>query len=154
MVLHTILTATRTCLVWTVVTMVLGLRQKYTYAKPPIDWRFFAGYTSACLHPHKVFISTFASSVDFLGWVHFPTHRVLRTSSKKRMLRRVGEVTTLDCHKSVYFSAEKDTDFRKDDGAEGEDEAWRDAVVQSYLGLLSWGNGWGLAERISRYFVS
>ena len=43
------------------------------------------------VHPHKVFIKTFASGVDFLGWVHFPDHRVLRTSTKRRMLRRLSE---------------------------------------------------------------
>jgi len=41
------------------------------------------------LHPDKVFIKTLASGVDFLGWVHFPHHRVLRTSTKKRMFRRL-----------------------------------------------------------------
>ena len=41
------------------------------------------------LHPDKVFIKTLASGVDFLGWVHFPDHRVLRTSTKRRMLKRL-----------------------------------------------------------------
>ncbi|OGI70014.1 hypothetical protein A2643_00220 [Candidatus Nomurabacteria bacterium RIFCSPHIGHO2_01_FULL_39_220] len=41
------------------------------------------------LHPDKVFIKTFASGVDFLGWVHFPKHRVLRTSTKRKMLRNL-----------------------------------------------------------------
>jgi RNA-directed DNA polymerase len=40
------------------------------------------------MHPDKVFIKPFASGVDFLGWVHFPDHRVLRTSTKKKMIRR------------------------------------------------------------------
>ena len=43
------------------------------------------------LHPDKVFIKTLASGVDFLGWVHFPKHRVLRTSTKRRMLRRLRD---------------------------------------------------------------
>jgi len=42
------------------------------------------------LHPHKVHIQTFASGVDFLGWVHFSDHRVLRTTTKKRMLNAVA----------------------------------------------------------------
>lgn len=42
------------------------------------------------LHPDKVFIKTIASGVDFLGWVTFPTHRVLRTSTKKRMLKNLN----------------------------------------------------------------
>lgn len=41
------------------------------------------------LHPDKVFIKTFSSGVDFLGWVHFPTHRVLRTVTKRRMLKNL-----------------------------------------------------------------
>ena len=41
------------------------------------------------MNPNKVFIKTIASGVDFLGWVHFPKHRVLRTSTKKRMLRNL-----------------------------------------------------------------
>ena len=41
------------------------------------------------LHPNKVFIKTIASGVDFLGWVHFPNHRVLRTATRKRMMKRI-----------------------------------------------------------------
>jgi hypothetical protein len=43
------------------------------------------------LHPDKVYIKTLASGVDFLGWVHFPYHRVLRTATKWRMFRRLKE---------------------------------------------------------------
>lgn len=42
------------------------------------------------LHPDKVSIETFASGIDFLGWVHFPDHRVLRTSTKRRMLKALS----------------------------------------------------------------
>ena len=41
------------------------------------------------LHPDKIFIKTIASGVDFLGWVHFPKHRVLRTTTKRRMLKKL-----------------------------------------------------------------
>jgi len=41
------------------------------------------------LHPNKVFIKTFASRVDFLGWVHFPHCRTLRTSTKNRMFKNI-----------------------------------------------------------------
>ena len=46
------------------------------------------------LHPDKLFISTMASGVDFLGWVHFTNHRVLRGNTKDRMLRRMKEHPT------------------------------------------------------------
>jgi len=41
------------------------------------------------IHPKKIFIKTLASGVDFLGWVHFSRHRVLRTSTKWRMFRNL-----------------------------------------------------------------
>jgi retron-type reverse transcriptase len=72
------------------------------------------------LHPTKVSIKTFASGVDFLGWVHFRDHRVLRTSSKRRMFRRIEEVG-------------------------GKEES-----VQSYLGLLSHGNARKLQTSVAR----
>ncbi len=62
------------------------------------------------LHPDKTSITTISSGIDFLGWVHFPDHRVLRTKTKKRMLSGI----------------------RKNKG--------RDETVQSCLGLLTHGN--------------
>ena len=62
------------------------------------------------LHPEKVSIDTLAAGIDFLGWVHFSDHRVLRTNTKRRMLRNVK-------------------------GREKEDD-----VMQSYLGMLRHGN--------------
>jgi len=43
------------------------------------------------LHPNKVFIKTLVSGLDFLGWINFPEHRVLRNSTKKRMFRKIQE---------------------------------------------------------------
>ena len=40
-------------------------------------------------HPKKIFIKTISSGVDFLGWIHFPKHRVLRTATKRRMFRNI-----------------------------------------------------------------
>lgn len=41
------------------------------------------------LHPNKVYIKTISSGLDFLGFVHFSHHRVLRISTKKRMVKRL-----------------------------------------------------------------
>jgi retron-type reverse transcriptase len=70
------------------------------------------------LHPSKVSISTLASGIDFLGWVHFSDHRVLRTTTKQRMWRRIEEM------------------------------AGRESTVQSYLGLLSHGDTWKLRREV------
>lgn len=46
------------------------------------------------LHPQKISIKTLASGVDFLGWVNFTGYRVLRTATRKRMIKRVQEHPT------------------------------------------------------------
>lgn len=43
------------------------------------------------LHPDKVFIRSLAHGVDFLGWVHFPDHCVLRTAMARRIKRRLAD---------------------------------------------------------------
>lgn len=43
------------------------------------------------LHPHKVEIRKLRQGIDFLGYVTLSQYRVLRTKTKKRMLRRVNE---------------------------------------------------------------
>jgi hypothetical protein len=43
------------------------------------------------IHPLKLHLTTLASGIDFLGWVHFPDHRVLRTTTKRRMMKRIQE---------------------------------------------------------------
>lgn len=43
------------------------------------------------LHPDKISVKTLCSGVDFLGWVNFLDHRVLRTATKRRMMKRISE---------------------------------------------------------------
>lgn len=53
--------------------------------------KFLEEKLSLKLHPGKVYIKTLVSGVDFLGWVHFKDHRVLRTASKRRMARNLAQ---------------------------------------------------------------
>ncbi len=46
------------------------------------------------LHPDKISIRTIASGVDFLGWVNFSDHRILRTTTKRRMMNRIKKLPT------------------------------------------------------------
>lgn len=43
------------------------------------------------VHPDKIVLKRYAGGVDYLGYVCFPHHRVLRTKTKRRMFRRVNE---------------------------------------------------------------
>ena len=57
----------------------------------PVISGFLEERLKLTIHPKKIFIKTLASGVDFLGWVHFPYHRVLRTKTKIRMFKRLEE---------------------------------------------------------------
>ncbi len=70
------------------------------------------------LHPNKVSIQTYSSGIDFLGWVNFPRHRVLRTVTKRRMLKKLFQCTP---------SQES---------------------AQSYLGMLGHGNSFKIRSKI------
>lgn len=70
------------------------------------------------LHPNKVFIKTIASGVDFLGWVHFPTYRILRTVTKCRMFKRLQNKNSSK------------------------------SVVDSYRGMLSHGNAYLIQKKL------
>jgi RNA-directed DNA polymerase len=60
----------------------------------PVISEFLEKKLKLTMHPKKIFIKTLASGMDFLGWVHFPYHRVLRTSTKNKMFRRLEESQT------------------------------------------------------------
>jgi RNA-directed DNA polymerase len=72
------------------------------------------------LHPDKISIGTIVSGIDYLGWVHFPDHRVLRTTTKRRMMQQIERT-------------------------KGKNE-----TVQSYLGVMSHGNSRGLRNRVEK----
>ena len=96
------------------------LHQDQSYLEELL-WRideFLSERLKLSLHPNKVFIKTLSSGVDFLGWVHFSDHRVLRTTTKKKMFRK------LELSKN------------------------KPEVVQSYRGLLKHGNAEKLRAKI------
>jgi RNA-directed DNA polymerase len=66
---------------------------------PPIT-KFLHDSLKLELHPKKVSIGTLAAGIDFLGWVHFPDHRVLRTVAKKRMFRNMRRNSKEEVHQS------------------------------------------------------
>jgi len=55
---------------------------------------FLQGRLKLELHSQKIFVKTVASGVDFLGWINFSHHMVLRTKTKRRMMSRIRESPT------------------------------------------------------------
>jgi len=56
----------------------------------PFIGKFLEESLKLKLHPDKVFIKRIASGVDFLGWVQFADHRVLRTATKNRIMKKLN----------------------------------------------------------------
>lgn len=52
--------------------------------------KFLIDTLKLSMHPNKIHIRTVASGIDFLGWVHFPNHRILRTVTKRRMFKNLS----------------------------------------------------------------
>jgi RNA-directed DNA polymerase len=75
---------------------VLSQDREYLETVLPKMQDFLQQKLKLIMHPDKVFIKTVGSGVDFLGWVHFPDHRVLRTTTKRRMLNRLNETQKQD----------------------------------------------------------
>jgi len=70
------------------------------------------------LHPDKLFLITVSSGIDFLGWVHFTDHMVLRSATKKRMFRKL-----------------KINNYKKQS-------------LNSYLGMISHGNSFKIKKEL------
>jgi retron-type reverse transcriptase len=98
--------------------VILSQDKDYLLELTPKIADFLEENLKLSLHPNKVSIKTLSSGVDFLGWVHFSHHRVLRTATKKKMFRNL----------------------RLKEGKQKENS------VNSYLGMLGWGSGYKLSK--------
>lgn len=71
--------------------VILSDNKEWLFSLLPCIGQFLEDRLSLNLHPKKVSIETLASGIDFLGWVHFPDHKVLRTSTRHRMTRNLRD---------------------------------------------------------------
>ena len=94
---------------------------------------FLQYYLKLTLHPKKITIRKLHQGIDFLGYVAFPKHRLLRTKTKQRIFKKMrqriqeynnGEITKTTLNQSL----------------------------QSYLGVLSHANSYALREKLKNYF--
>ncbi|MCK9379131.1 MAG: reverse transcriptase/maturase family protein [Candidatus Moranbacteria bacterium] len=97
---------------------------------PEIE-KFLSEELKLKLHPNKVFIKTFSSGVDFLGMVNFPKHKVLRTKTKKRMMKKIKR-KKLDLGNKIISEDNFNQSF------------------QSYLGILRHCEGWKIEKDIKK----
>jgi len=91
--------------------------------------RFLHDRLALALHPNKIFIKKLHHGIDFLGYVFFNHHRIVRAKTRRRMFKKFKE-------KIAAFRA----------GAISEDALT--ASLQSYLGVLSHADALQLSEEL------
>lgn len=69
---------------------ILHENKKYLEVLIPQIDKYLQSKLHLQLHPNKVKIKTLASGIDFLGWVNFADHKVLRTKTRNRMFARLS----------------------------------------------------------------
>lgn len=69
----------------------LSTDQQWLEDQLPKIEQFLGEHLRLTIHPDKLILKTVASGVDYLGWVHFSDHRILRTATRRRMMRRLKE---------------------------------------------------------------
>jgi RNA-directed DNA polymerase len=85
------------------------------------------------LHPEKVSILKYVRGIDFLGYVIFPYHKLIRKRTWKRILRSLENKISM--YKNGLVSKEN-----------------LDQTLQSYLGILSHGNNHNLSEYLKNQY--
>jgi len=100
----------------------------------PIIEKFLSEELKLKLHPGKVSIKTLSSGVDFLGMVNFFNYRILRTKTKRRILKK------LSLKHKMYL----------EELVSGESI---NQSVQSYLGVLKHCHGYGVAREIEGMII-
>ncbi len=81
------------------------------------------------LHPDKIILRKFNQGIDFLGYVVFPYHIILRNRTKCRMIRKIKKYSQMLRDKIIT-------------------QEMFDQSVQSYLGILRHCRGYGIRKKI------
>ncbi|OGE35215.1 hypothetical protein A3C32_02725 [Candidatus Daviesbacteria bacterium RIFCSPHIGHO2_02_FULL_41_14] len=81
------------------------------------------------LHPNKISIHKFHEGIDFLGYVIFPYYRLLRSKTKRRVLRNIRK--KMRAYQNALLSEES-----------------LHQSLQSYLGVLSHADAYELTENL------
>ena len=85
------------------------------------------------LHPEKITIHKSNRGVDFLGYLIFPNHRLIRTKTKRRILAKLRSRTDEFCNGRIS-------------------RLILEQSLQSYLGVLSHANSYNLSQDIQNQY--
>jgi retron-type reverse transcriptase len=102
--------------------VILDDNKEYLDKLIPIIDSFLKERLKLSLHPDKIIIKKHHQGIDFLGYVSFPCHKILRTKTKRRMFKRIRQRINSESFEQTF---------------------------QSYLGVLKHCNGYKLKKELS-----
>lgn len=108
---------------------ILDKDEKNLESKVPLINDFLEDRLKLKLHPQKIIINKFSQGIDFLGYVCFPHHRLIRTKTRRRMFKRLNKAM-----QELKDGKITDKTFNQ--------------TLQSYLGLLQHANTHTLAKEV------
>ncbi len=113
--------------------IVVSPNKEYLQGLLPKIRKFLWNTLHLELHPNKISIQTVGQGVDFLGYVLFPHHRLLRSETKRRIFRKLKrQMNSYHQGKVNEYSLEQS--------------------LQSYLGVLSHANTHKLGEELKNQY--
>ena len=110
--------------------IILGENKNHLENLIPQISQFLENKLQLALHPNKINIRKFRQGIDFLGYVVLPHYRVLRTKTKKRILKKIQKK-----RESLESKIISEESFNQG--------------VQSYLGVLKHCKGWKIKQNLN-----
>lgn len=115
--------------------IILNTKKEQLERLVPIINNFLETRLKLHLHPNKIFIRKIHQGIDFLGAIVFPTHIILRTTTKKRMFRKIKARK-----KELKMGLIDKKSFSQ--------------CLQSYFGMLTHCRGRGIRKKIFRILAN
>ncbi len=113
--------------------VIIADTKEYLEQLVPFITKFLHEKLSLDLHPKKISVRSLYQGIDFLGYVLFPHHRLLRTKTRHRIFRKFNK--------------------RVDERHEGAiTTETLEQSLQSYLGVLSHANAHTISEDLKNRF--
>jgi RNA-directed DNA polymerase len=101
--------------------IILSRDRSYLESLLPTITKFLNDHLKLEVHPNKIVFAKWHNGIDFLGYILFPYHTLLRTKTKKRMVKNI--------HKNL--AAKKRGDMSEDQFEQS---------LRSYLGVMKHAN--------------
>ena len=70
--------------------VILSEDQHYLESIIPKISKFLQDYLKLSLHPNKIVMRKYRQGIDFLGYVSFPYHKIVRVKTKNRIFKKIG----------------------------------------------------------------